>query len=325
MKMHESMKRTSLVYGLTLLYALSLMVHHASACTIFTATQEETVLFAGNEDQGPNDAYLIVDTSGTHGVVYIGTSWGSSPMIEMTGINEQGLSYDLNAMPTETLNPHPERGTPGEWAVTHLIKECATVEEVLGIALTFDWGESMGYQIHFADSTGDAAVIHPGPDGELTYTRKPDGEGHLVSTNFNLANLATGDYSCWRYDTASQMLSELASGEPLTVEFMATVLDDTHQEGDISTIYSTVYDLRERILYLYYEHRFDEPVILDIASELEKGDRQVHIDELLQADQEAPNGTIVSRLLADPLAAILALVALLAIGYYVYQARASKL
>jgi len=315
------MKRSSLVYGLTLLYALSLMIHPASACTIFTATQDETILFAGNEDQRPNDAYLIVDSSGTYGVVYIGTSWGSSPMIEMTGINEQGLSYDLNAMPTDALNPHPERGTPGEWAVTHLIKECATVEEVLGIALTFDWGESMGYQIHFADATGDAAVIHPGPDGELTYTRKPDGDGHLVSTNFNLANLATGDHSCWRYDTASQMLMELASGEPLNVEFMASVLDATHQEGDVSTIYSTIYDLRERTLYLYYEHRFDEPVILDVATELERGDRQVHINELLLAGQEARDETIVSRLLAEPLPAILALGALFAIGYYVYQAR----
>jgi hypothetical protein len=239
-------------------------------------------------------------------------------MIEMTGINEKGLSYDMNWIPTETLNPHPERRNPREWAVTHLIKEYATVEEVLGIALTYNWGESIDYQIHFADATGDAAVIHPGPDGELTYTRKPDGDGHLLSTNFNLA---TGDYSCWRYDTASQMLVGLETGEPLTVEFMATVLDATHQEGDVSTIYSTIYDLRERTAYLYYEHRFDEPVILDVATELERGDRQVHINELLQAGQGASNGTIVSRLLAEPLASILALGALLAIGYYVYQAR----
>ncbi len=113
----------------------------------------------------------------------------------------------------------------------------------------------------------------------------------------------------------------LASGEPLNVEFMASVLDATHQEGDISTIYSTVYDLRERTLYLYYEHRFDEPVVLDVAAELERGDRQVHINELLQEGQGAPDETIVSRLLAEPFAAILALGALFATGYYVYQVR----
>jgi hypothetical protein len=317
------MKRSSLASCLTLLYALSLMIHPASACTIFSATQEETVLFAGNNDQRPNDAYLIVDTSGSYGVVYIGTSWASWGrwlMIEMTGINERGLSYDCNWIPSVALNPHPERRNPGEWVVTHVIKECATVEEVLEVSFTLDWGVSIDYQVHFADATGDAAVIHPGPDGELTYTRKPDGDGHLVSTNFNLASLETGDYSCWRYDTATRMLSELETGEALTVEFMASVLDATHQEGDISTIYSTVYDLRECTLYLYYEHRFDEPVILDVAAELERGDRQVHINELLQAGQGAPDETIVSRLLAEPLAAILALGALFAIVYYVYQA-----
>lgn len=307
--------------GLTMLYVLSLAVQSVSACTIFTATQEETVLFGGNEDQRPNDAYLIVDTSGRFGVVYIGTSWGSWSMVEMTGINERGLSFDCNWIPTEALNSHPERGDPGEWVVTHVLKECATVEEVLGIALAFDWGESMDYQVHFADATGDAAVIHPGTDGELTYTRKRDGDGHLVSTNFNIARLETGDYSCRRYDTASEMLTELEAGEALTVEFMASVLDATHQEGEVSTIYSTIYDLRARTAYLYYDHRFEEPVILDIAAELEKGDRQLNIDELLPAGQDSPKNTIVSRLLAQPLAGILALGTLLAVGYYIHQTR----
>ena len=315
------MKRTKLASGLLLLLTL-LMIHPVYACTIFTAKQDETVLFAGNEDQKPKDAYLIVDTSGTYGVVYIGTSYSPLPLAEMTGINEQGLCYGCNAIPTYSIDPNLERTLSlARTAITQLIRECATVEEVLDSAFTFDWGESMGYQIHFADITGDAAVIHPGLDGELTYTRKLDGDGHLVSTNFNLADLASDDYSCWRYDTASQMLGELASSESLTAEFMASILDATHQEGEYSTIYSTVYDLKERTAYLYYNHRFDEPVVLDVATELERGDRQVHIDELLPEGRRVPNETIVSRLLSQPLTAILALGALLAAGYYIYRIR----
>lgn len=86
------MKRTKLASGLLLLLTL-LMIHPVYACTIFTAKQDETVLFAGNEDQKPKDAYLIVDTSGTYGVVYIGISYSPLPLAEMTGINEQGLCY----------------------------------------------------------------------------------------------------------------------------------------------------------------------------------------------------------------------------------------
>jgi hypothetical protein len=311
------MKRTNLATGLTLFLAF-LTIHPASACTIFTTTQDETVLFAGNEDQRPNDAYLIVDTSGTHGVLYIGTSWAQWSMVMMTGINERGLSFDCNWIPAEALNPHPERGTPGEWAVTHALKEYATVEEALVTALAYDWGESIDYQVHLADATGDAAVIHPGPDGELTHTRKPLGDEHLVSTNFNLEKLKTGDHSCQRYDTATQMLMEQ---ETLTIEFAASVLDATHQEGEVSTIYSTVYDLKNRTVYLYYHHNFDEPVILDVAAKLEKGDRQVNIDELLPAGH---NETIVSRLLTQPLAAVLALGTLLAAGYYIHRTRKSS-
>ena len=73
----KNMKSKHLVL-LILLFSLSLETYSASACTIFTATQGETVLFAGNEDQRPNDAYIIVDTSGTYGVVYVARAIASS-------------------------------------------------------------------------------------------------------------------------------------------------------------------------------------------------------------------------------------------------------
>jgi hypothetical protein len=78
-----------------------------------------------------------------------------------------------------------------------------------------------------------------------------------------------------------------------------------------------------RTACLYYEHRFDEPVILDVVAELERGYRQVHIDELLPEGGRAPDETIVSRLLSQPLTAILALGTLLTAGYYAYQIRKS--
>jgi len=306
------MRMSVRVSGLVMLCVISLALPPASACTIFTASKGDTVFFAGNEDQRPNEAYLFVDTSGSYGVVYIGTSWANWDMVMQTGINERGLSFDSNWIPLEALNPHPERGTPGEWVVTHILKECSTVEEALDTAFMFDWGESMEYQVHFADATGDAAVIHPGADGEIAYTRKSEGDGYLVSTNFNLVRLETGDYSCRRYDTASEMLSGLGLGEDFTVEFAASVLDATHQEGGVSTIYSTVYDLSGGIAYLYYDHRFDEPVVLDVAAELERGDRQVNIDELLPGGQE----TLVARLLAQPLVVMVVLGSFVLAGFY---------
>jgi hypothetical protein len=251
------------------LIALALSIApRAAACTIFTVVRGETVLFCGNEDQEPNSSYIVLDTNGKYGALYFATPWLQWPLVMQSGVNEKGLCYDDNWIPEEALARHPERKTPNEWIVTLLMKECATVEEVLSKIFTYDWGDSISYQIHFADATGDAVVIHPGEDGELTYTRKPKGDGRLISTNFNLEELKTGGWHCDRYETADAMLSRALGGRNVTVAAATDVLMSTHQAGWISTIYSTIFDLKAMKAYVFYESGFSSPRVLDIKAEI---------------------------------------------------------
>ena len=264
-----------------------LIVSETFACTIFTASNGETVMFGGNEDQTPNSSFLVVDNSGTFGVIYFATPWKEMPLVMQMGINEMGLCYDANWIPKEKLNPHPERKSQNEWAVTKLMREASTVEEVLSKIFTYNWGGSIDYQIHFADKSGDAAVIHPGTNGELTYTRKSKGNGYLISTNFNLAKLDkgnwSGSYSSDRYKTAEKMLSKIDSPNNLTVELMASVLNATHQNSDSKTLYSVVYDLQNLRINLYYDRQFDSPYRLDVKKELTKTTfrRKVSLKDLI--------------------------------------------
>jgi len=228
-----------------------LFIPTAFACTIITASNSEKVLFAGNQDQIPVESYLVVDKLGTFGVVYFATPWMSYPLVMMKGINEKGLSFDGNLLPKERLNPHSERKPQHGWRViTQLMKEVSTVEEVLSVIFTYDWGDSISYQIHFADKSGDAVIIHAGRDGDLTYSRKPKGINYLISTNFNVAKLDQGDWSCWRYRTADKMLSKIDIVNDLTVDFMTSVLKATHQNGRWKTIFSTIFDLKKLRIYL---------------------------------------------------------------------------
>ena len=264
-----------------------LSVSKTIACTIFTASNGETVMFGGNEDQTPNSSFLVVDNGGTFGVVYFATPWKEIPLVMQMGIKEKGLCYDANWIPKEKLNPHPERKSQNEWAVTQLMRGASTVEEVLSKIFTYNWGGSIDYQIHFADKSGDAAVIHPGTNGELTYTRKSKGNGYLISTNFNLAKLDkgnwSGSYSSDRYKTADKMLSKIDSHNNLTVELMASVLNATHQNSDSKTLYSVVYDLQNLGIYLYYDRRFESPYILNVKEELAKTTfrRKVSLTDLI--------------------------------------------
>ena len=264
------MKNEAKRMAVALLAVSLIIVQSAFACTIFTASSGDKVMFAGNEDQKPNSSFLVVDNSGKLGVVYFATPWQGSPLIRMMGINEKGLCYDSNWIPPEKLNPHPEGMSQSQWPVPQLLKEAATVEEVLSTIFEYNWGDSIDHQIHFADSSGDAAVVHPGLDGELTYLRKPKGDGHFVSTNFNLAKLEEGNWSCLRYKTADEMLSRIGPKNELTVEFLASVLDATHQAAEFNTLYSAIYDLVNLQIYLYYDSQFDSPCVLDVKKELAK-------------------------------------------------------
>jgi penicillin V acylase-like amidase (Ntn superfamily) len=263
-----------------------LVVPITIACTIFTASKGETVMFGGNEDQRSNTSFLVVNNSGNFGVVYFATPSKQWPLVMQMGINEMGLCYDTNWIPEEKLNPHPERKSQHGWAVTQIMKEASTVEDVLSKIFTYNWGSSISYQVHFADKYGDAVVIHPRTGGELTYTRKPRGNGYLVSTNFNLAKLDKDPNLSLRkrYNTAEEMLSKIVKENVLTVESMASVLKATHQNQLFAkTLYSAVYDLKNLRIYLFYNRQFDAPYVLDVKEELAKteGYRVVSLKDLI--------------------------------------------
>ena len=274
--------------ALTSLFAVILLAfaaHMAPACTIFTVVQGDTVLFGGNEDQTPNASFLVVDTSGKYGAVYVATPWGGGQLLRQTGVNEKGLCYDSNWIPDENLVPHPNLKAAKELPFVTFLMECATVEEVLKRLSTINWGDRCDYQLHFADATGDAAVIHPGNDGELTYTRKRKGDGHLISTNFNLERLGSGDWSCWRYSTADKMLSLSEATGAVSVESAKDVLEATSQsDAGLYSIYSALYDLKNLRIYLYYGQDYSAPIMLDVKMELKnwKKGMQMPLMELIQ-------------------------------------------
>jgi len=255
-----------------LLSLLCARVVAVDACTIFTISRGDVVLFGNNEDyyNRSDVVYFIPSGEGRYGAVYLGQRYGDR-YNPQGGMNERGLAFDANALPRAELNPHPERPQPRTWLAVMILEECATVEEAIEMAESYDWGSSMAYQLHLADATGDAVVIGPGPDGEIAFTRIGE-EGYLVSTNFNLVDPGDGAESCWRYGTASRMLGEMLGAGGPSPEGCSSVLGAVAQKGTtVNTVYSNIFDTRNRVVYLYYFHQFDEVVTIDLDEELEEG------------------------------------------------------
>jgi len=268
--MRSSCHPTPLLIG-TLILSLFAQVIEVEACTVITVSKGDQVFFGGNDDYIHPDSYYWVDPgNGNHyGVVWIG-----QPDNVQQGINEKGLAYDSNGLPRTNVNPHTER-LPVRGGYTRypiqILHECATVKEVVDWVGSHAWHTFMHDQMHFADPTGDAVIISAGADGEVAFTRKPAGDGFLVSTNFNVVQPRNGfGYPCWRFDRAEELLADLVSSDdPLDVEAVADVLDAVHvADAGGWTLESMVADLVRGRIYLYYFHQFNQPLALDVQTEL---------------------------------------------------------
>ncbi len=243
-----------------------------SGCSIITISKGDSVFFGGNDDYINPDSYYWVEPgdSSKYGVIWIGT-----PDNPQQGVNEKGLAYDANGLPRFDINPHKERIlVKGEYYhhyIMQIMHECSRVEEVIRWANLHQHYPYMHDQLHFADATGDAVIISAGEDGEMVFTRKPPGDGFLVSTNFNVANHSNSfGYPCWRYDKAYELLGPLLEKEgPLSFRDATAIMDAVHMEkGSSWTIETMVADLVHGVVYIYFFFQYDHPVVLNVKNEL---------------------------------------------------------
>lgn len=255
------------------------------SCTIFTAVQGKTVLFGDNFDYHEGEliiGYFPPSAEG-YGSIHFGYKKGDGQSYQRA-VNDQGLAWAVNSIPKGKLNPHPEKtySHVEDNYFSTISKQAATVEEAIRIAQNFDFGNELGVQIHIADASGDAVVVGPGRDGEIAFTRKPAGEGYLLSTNFNLAIPEKGPVD-FRWDTASAMLETLRESQTLTPEFAGEILNAVHLKTlTTHTLTSNIIDLKNGDIYIYYMSQYGEAVKLNIAYELAKGQRVIEARSLFQ-------------------------------------------
>ncbi|WP_455280984.1 hypothetical protein, partial [[Eubacterium] cellulosolvens] len=116
--------------------------------------------------------------------------------------------------------------------------------------------------------SGDAVVISVDPITHTwAFTRKNG--NFIVSTNFNLNNTNNAyDYPCYRYNTATQMLSEIENEEDLTIQACADLLYAVHLEGVCTTLYSNIFDPVNLDVYLNYGENYQKQKKVNLLDEL---------------------------------------------------------
>jgi penicillin V acylase-like amidase (Ntn superfamily) len=248
------------------------------ACTGFCISNGDIVLVGNNED------YIIPDTKvfyvpaekGKYGRVIFG--FDNAPQ---GGMNEKGLVCDGFSAPLKKVkNSLDKPNIPSDQLWDKVMSECATVDEVLEILGKYNLAFMESGMAFFADANGDSAII----EGDNVVRKKGK---YQVVTNFRQSETRKEDITCGRYKIATAMLED---ADDISVDLAKRVLAATHLEGPGSrTLYSNVYDLKRRIVYLYHFHNFQNEVVIDLKAELAKGARKIDLPDLFPKTFVAEN------------------------------------
>jgi len=250
-----------------LLLALCFLNPPSPACTAFTSSNGRQVLVGNNEDD--NNPFTVVwfvpAGKAKYGRLYVGfDNWDPQG-----GMNERGLWFDaFSATPIEHVNSAKPafHGNLTDKAMS----ECATVEDVVRLFEQYNRTFMKGFVLMFADASGDSVIIEP---GAILHKRGR----YQVQTNFH-QSLAVPEYECGRFRIASAMLND--ARERISVDLFRRVLAATHNEDTYPTVYSNIYDLKRRVMYLYHFHNYENVVMIDLRAELKKGPHAVSLPTL---------------------------------------------
>lgn len=240
--------------------------YYDAGCTVIYGVDEYNVLGGNNEDfTDPNTRiWFFPPEDGKFGLALV----GYEGFIWQGGMNDQGLFFD--AMSVEEPSP-VEQGDKPKYQGSlpaKALETCADVECVLDLFDEYHAYDTWVFQFLFGDASGNSVLIEP-------YQTNQGGR-FLVGTNFLQSTTNENDCRyCVRYWTARSMFENASS---ITVELMRDILVATQLGDDYPTQYSTIYDLKENLIYLYHFHNFEQAKVFDLDQELAQG---YHVYEMV--------------------------------------------
>ncbi len=259
------------IFILTFLTAFA--VEYAFACSMYKVTANGKTMVGNNEDSWGRDARIWFEpgTNGKFGVVCVGYARKQHPDGAM---NEYGLVFDAFSMPHKPGFPERDPNKK-DFAYAHIMtimQQCKTVDDVyeflkklnlhvLNGSILFNGG-----MLLFVDKTGKYLVVEA---GKMTFGNNDK----FVLANFSIAD--TKDLSTIKIERYCKGVAFLNNKKLDTSLSFCTALSDTMsvnraKVGD-GTLYTSIYNLEEGLIHIYFFHDFSKRVTFNLKDELAKG------------------------------------------------------
>ncbi len=254
----------------------------APACTMVTVAKDGVILAGNNEDwRNPvTKMWFYPPAENEYGRVCFGFDRDFG--FVQGGMNDQGLFIDANALAPAGWKADPGKAAFSGSIIEHILARCATVDDAIALFRKHNTPSLARAKFPIADAKGGAVVVEWG-QGKLQCIKRTG--WYQISTNFVQTNFSNPeDYPSHRYKISEQILK---NSKTASIALVREVLSATHSEFFYPTLYSNIYDLKNKKIYLYNFHDFEHAVVLDLAEELKKGKKSYDIPSLFPIKTQA--------------------------------------
>jgi len=259
---------------------LSIGTAEISACSMFKITSGGKTMVGNNEDSWSTTAKLWFEQgiAGKMGAMYVGNHLGTP----QGGMNEAGLAFDGFTIAMRPMKKLAGRSIDDAGAfLKKVMQQCHTVDEVYALYSQYDYCMFPNGMLLYIDRTGKYLVVEPD-------TMIMGSDSAYILSNF-CPSVTPGPAAVKikRYHRGLDLLR--SGGENSSLDYCLHMMDTMHEcrphLGD-GTLYTNIYDLAERKMYLYFYHDYSKALIYDLDVELRKGDHVLQIPALYPPNSE---------------------------------------
>ena len=257
-----------------------LLAVQVTACSMCKITSHGKTMVGNNEDTWRIGSKIWFEPGRNNefGAAYV----GDNDLFPEGGMNEAGLVYDGFSVYPRHLKPLPGRIPiiyPAEF-LKRIMQTCSSIEEVYDFANHYDRSIFNNGMLLFVDKSGKYLVMEV--DTMIIGTNEK-----YILTNFCPSQINANNVRTPRYVKAKRFLQNNLPDSSLG--FCRSVMDTMHEcrdkMGD-GTTYTSIYDLNQGQIYLYFYHDFKHTVTLNLQEELAKGYHLFKMPELFPVNPE---------------------------------------
>jgi hypothetical protein len=283
--MIAKIKITQVVRLILLTIITFTVIQDSIACSGYKITIGNRTFFGSNHDAWFTTPHIWFETAtnGKYGAAYTGARFdGQNGYAPQSGMNEMGLAFErlvAHHPVQENFTSRKAISNPTKY-LKDILHTCKTVEEVKAYISKYDHSYFLEDVFIYVDKSGKYLIVEP-------YTLTIGNEPTYVIANF--CPSITPKQNANKLDRYRNGVAFIKNGSDTTLEYCTALLDTMHvcrnKIGD-GTLISSVWDLNNGTVNLYFYHDYKTTVQFNLSEELKKGDHIIAVETLFPHNPE---------------------------------------